>query len=78
MNSMMKIQNVCEKIEGIVIKYNISYIDAVVMYCEKNNIEIESLAKLIKSNNMLKSKLQSEAESLNYLPKSNTLPIEGL
>ena len=71
----MKIQNVCEKIEGIVIKYNISYIDAVVMYCEKNNIEIESLAKLIKSNNMLKSKLQSEAESLNYLPKSNTLPL---
>jgi predicted metallopeptidase len=78
MNSILKIQNVCEKIEGIVIKYNISYIDAVVMYCEKNNIEIESLAKLIKSNSMLKSKLQSEAESLNYLPKSNTLPIEGL
>lgn len=78
MNSLVKIQNVCEKIEDIVSKHNISYIDAVVLYCEKNNIEIESLAKLIKTNNMLKAKLQLEAESLNFLPKSNTLPIEGL
>ena len=74
----MKIQNVCENIEEIVSKYNIPYIDAVVLYCEKNNIEIESLAKLIKSNTMLKAKIQTEAEKLNFLPKSNTLPIEGL
>jgi predicted metallopeptidase len=73
--NLMKIQNVCECIEEIVSKHNISYIDAVVLYCEKNNIEIESLAKLIKSNTMLKAKLQLEAESLNFLPKSNTLPI---
>ena len=76
--NLMKIQNVCEGIEEIVSKHNISYIDAVVLYCEKNNIEIESLAKLIKSNTMLKAKIQTEAESLNFLPKSNTLPIEGL
>lgn len=76
--NLMKLQNVSENIEKIVSKNNISYIDAVILYCEKNNIEIESLAKLIKSNTILKAKIQTEAESLNFLPKSNTLPIEGL
>lgn len=74
----MMIKNICEKIEDLVSRYNISYIDAIVMYCEKNNIEIETFGKIVKSNDMLKAKLQLEAESLNFLPKSNTLPIEGL
>lgn len=74
----MIIKNICEKIEDLVSRHNISYIDAIVMYCEKNNIEIETFGKIVKSNDMLKAKLQLEAESLNFLPKSNTLPIEGL
>ena len=74
----MMIKNICEKIEDLVSRHNISYIDAIVMYCEKNNIEIETFGKIVKSNDMLKAKLQLEAESLNFLPKSNTLPIEGL
>lgn len=74
----MIIKNICEKIEELVSRHNISYIDAIVMYCEKNNIEIETFGKIVKSNDMLKAKLQLEAESLNFLPKSNTLPIEGL
>lgn len=69
------IKNICEKIEELVCKHNISYIDAIVMYCEKNNIEIESFGKIVKTNDMLKAKLQLEAESLNFLPKSNTLPV---
>lgn len=75
MNSMSKMKILCDSIDDIVIKHNISYIDAAIHYCEKNNIELESFAKIIKSNDMLKAKLQAEAESLNFLPKSNTLPV---
>lgn len=64
-----------QKIEELVDKHNISYMEAIVMYCEKNNIDIESIGKAIKSNEMLKAKVQIEAENLNFLPKSNTLPI---
>jgi hypothetical protein len=49
--------------------------DAVIYYCEENNIEIEVFAKAIKSNDMMKAKIQIEAENLNFLPKSSTLPI---
>ena len=73
MNAISRMKNLCDSIDNIVVKHKISYMDAVIYYCEKNNVEIEVLAKIIKSNDMLRSKIQLEAESLNYLPKSNTL-----
>jgi hypothetical protein len=72
---MSRIKNICETIEDMVTKYSISYMDAVIYYCEENNIEIEVFAKAIKSNDMMKAKIQIEAENLNFLPKSSTLPI---
>jgi len=66
-------RQVLEEIEDLVWKHDIPYMDAVVLYCEDNNADIEALAKIIKSNENLKGLIQLEAESLNYLPKSNTL-----
>jgi hypothetical protein len=63
------------EVEKIVGKYNIEYMDAVIYFCEKNNIEIETAASIIKSNLKIKSKLQLEAEVLNFLPKSAKLPF---
>ena len=62
-------------IEERVYMDDIPYIDAVVLYCEENNFEIELAAKLI--SGVLKSKIQIEAEDLHYLAKTNTskLPI---
>jgi hypothetical protein len=62
-------------IEERVYMDDIPYIDAVVLYCEENNFEVEVAAKLI--SGVLKSKIQMEAESLHFLPKSETskLPI---
>lgn len=62
-------------IEERVYMDDIPYIDAVVLYCEENNFELEMAAKLI--SGVLKSKIQIEAESLHFLPKSETnkLPI---
>lgn len=62
-------------IEERVYMDDIPYIDAVILYCEENNFEIEMAAKLI--SGVLKSKIQLEAEILHFLPKSETnkLPI---
>lgn len=62
-------------IESLVKKKNVSYMEAVVMYCEESGLEIELASKLISGS--LKSKIKIEAEDLNFLPKSNTnkLPV---
>lgn len=64
-----------KEIENLVTKYHLDYMDAVVHLCEKNNIEIEAAASIIKNNIKIKSKIQAAAEELNYLPKSARLPI---
>lgn len=64
------------EIEKLVNTYDLEYMDAVVHFCEKNNIEIETAASIIKSNLKIKSKLQIEAEGLNMLTfKSAKLPF---
>ena len=54
---------------------NGSYIDAVVDYCLKSDIEIESIKKLLSAS--LKDKIKTEAESLNLVKgaKTGKLPI---
>jgi len=64
-----------ETIEDLVWQHDIEYIDAIVMHCEKHDIEIESIASLIKNNEYFKSKIQFEAEKLNFLPKTSRLDI---
>lgn len=63
------------EVDAIVRKYDISYIDAVTYFCEKNGIEIEIAAALIKNNSRIKSAVQIEGEDLNILPKSARLPL---
>lgn len=70
-----KIKNFHEKIEEIVASKKIPYLDAIVYYAEKNNLEIETVSEYIIKNDFLKSKLEIEAEELNFLPKSNRLPV---
>lgn len=60
-------------IEEIVYMKDISYMDAILEYCDQNDVEIEVAASLISNN--LKSKIQLEAEDLNFLPKSNTTKL---
>jgi hypothetical protein len=60
-------------IEEIVYMKDISYMDAIIEYCEEKNVEIEVAAALVSNN--LKSKIQLEAEELNFLPRSNTTKL---
>lgn len=62
-------------IERIVETSQMGYMDAIVYYCEKNNVEIETVVPMIKSNAKIKSSLQSEGELLNILPKTAKLPV---
>ena len=57
------------EIEKIVAEEKLNYIDAILMYCEKNNLEIESITKLI--SKPLKEKIKYEAMELNFLKKTS-------
>ena len=58
-----------QDIETIVKDDNLGYIDAIVDYCEKNAIDVESVPKLI--SKPLKEKLKWEATELNYLKRTS-------
>lgn len=63
------------EIDKIVIEKRISYLDAVIFYCESNQIEIETAASLIKGSAKMKARIQDDAEELNFLPRTRKLPI---
>ena len=62
-------------IETLAQETKTSYMDAIILYCERTGFELEIAAKLI--SGALKSKIKMEAEELHFLPKSNTskLPL---
>tara|TARA_B100001063_G_scaffold236055_1_gene255349 strand:+ start:2037 stop:2294 length:258 start_codon:yes stop_codon:yes gene_type:complete len=65
-----------QEIETLVQKNsNMSYIDAIVHFCEQNGIEVESVPKLI--TKPLKEKIKYEAMELNFLKRTSRakLPI---
>ena len=62
-------------IEGIVKEKRITYMDAVVWYCDDNGLDTSQISSLISKS--LKEKIQVEASRLNMLkiPKCGVLPI---
>lgn len=73
MTEIMTSQKFSLLIEQMVLDKHCSYMDAIVLYCEKNEMEIESAAKLC--NIKIKQQLEVEYSELNLLPKSAKLPI---
>ena len=57
------------EIEKIVANDELNYIDAILHYCETNNIEVESVTKLI--SKPLKEKLKYDAQELNFMKKTS-------
>lgn len=60
-------------IEEMVRDRKLSYMEAVLEYCEQNYLEPSDISKLI--NQSLKDKIEMEFRELNYLPKQGTLDI---
>ena len=57
-----------EEIESLVLRTQMNYIDAIVEYCEINNIEVDTISKMI--SKPLKEKLKYDATELNFLKKT--------
>ena len=65
-----------ENIESLVLENkDMNYIDAIVFFCDKNNIDVEAVPKLIPKP--LKEKIKYEAQELNFMKKTSRakLPI---
>ena len=65
-----------ENIESLVLENkDMNYIDAIVHFCDQNNIDVESVPKLI--SKPLKEKIKCDAQELNFMKKTSRakLPI---
>ena len=59
-----------QEIEGLVqVNSDMNYIDAIIHFCDQNNIDVESVPKLI--SKPLKEKIKYEASELNFLKRSS-------
>ena len=62
-----------ENIENLVQQTKMTYIDAVMHYCEENKLEPETAGKMI--GGKLKQNIQDEAEDLHLIERTSKLPI---
>lgn len=60
-------------IEEMVSKSKLSYMEAIINYCNELEIDVESVGSLI--NQKLKEKIQYEAEQANLMKPRGRLPI---
>ena len=60
-------------IEKIVKEKELSYMESVLHYAQKSEIEPEAMAKML--NQSIKDKIEVEAQNLNMLKKTGKLPI---
>ena len=59
-----------QEIENLVqVNVEMNYIDAIIYFCEQNNVDLESVPKLI--SKPLKEKIKYEAMELNFLKRSS-------
>jgi hypothetical protein len=71
---MMTKNRFTKMVEDVVKQKRISYMDAIIHLCEKNNIEVEDAKKFVSP--VIKNKVEAEAMRLNFLPRGNELPFE--
>jgi len=67
--NMIMLDMIGNEIEELVYMHDIDYIDACIMYCEENKIDIEQFATAIKEHQQITNKIRREAVDLNFLQK---------
>ena len=60
-------------IENIAKEKNLTHMDAVLYYCDKEGIEPDSIGSLVSKG--LKEKIEANARDLNFLPRRAQLPV---
>ena len=68
-DKFMTIARFSTEVETLVNGDSMSYIDAIIHYCDINDIELETVPKLI--SKPLKEKLKHEAQQLNFIKKTS-------
>ena len=58
---------------ALVEKTKLSFMDAILHYCDMNGMEPETAAQLV--NTKMKAQIREEAERLNFIPKTAKLPL---
>ncbi len=61
------------EIERLAIDKKISHMDAVLDYCHRQDIEPDTVSRLISKS--LKEKIEANARDLNFLPRQAQLPV---
>jgi hypothetical protein len=68
-----EIEQFSKMIEELANQKHIGLVDAICYHCKQTELEIEIAATLLSS--ALKAKINVEAQNLNLIKKSSTLPI---
>ena len=75
-DQLQRVMMVGGEIESLRQSLDIDYIEACLMYCEKYDIEVETLGEVIKNHQNMVSKIRKEAEDLHFIEKTTATKIE--
>lgn len=68
------VKDFAAEIKALAAEKRCSMIDAIIIYCEKTGLEIETAGAMIRSSSKMKAEVREEFEELRYLPKTSKLP----
>lgn len=71
-NNILSVSDFSAQIETLVSDKGIPYTDAFILFAERNGIEIETIASLVKQSSTLKGKLLTECEDNKTVKKAKT------
>ena len=73
---MINTSEFLNEIETLHQTLQLSYMEAIVYWCEARNLDVEAVSGIVKTNRVMKAKLRQEAEDLNYMKKRGAkLPV---
>lgn len=80
---MIELENLQKKFDANVfsldiesrVKQGSTYLEAIVEFCEENDVEMMAITSLVKKSEVIKAKLEAECMDLNLLEKSAKLPL---
>jgi len=75
-NTVIKF-SISQQIENLHFLNKLDYMEAILLWCEKNDMSIEEVASIIRKDPGLKLKLQIESEGLHLLKLSITNTINS-
>jgi hypothetical protein len=74
MNNPLETKSLFQTLDDLIWDKDLTLMEAIVHYCEENDVDIESIALVIAKSQVLKEQLYIEAEKLKMVEKINRLP----